>query len=160
VEIALTTSGTDHDRYQSDLLSDLRPVIELDIGAMNRGWSFIAIEQNADRRATSAVSRECDYCAAANPYLRAPRGAQFSQSDSVAQFKIARYHFALREAPVLPAAKLIKLHAKLSVRPIASIAKELQGGQACRDGKSLAEALDQIAVPIPEAKPELIYPRT
>jgi len=144
----------------AELLFDLRTVIELDVRAVNRGWSFIPIEQNADRCTASAVSRQCDYCAAANPYLGAPRGAQFGQSDSVAQFKIDRYHFALRSAPALQTAKLIKLHAKLSVRLIAFIAKELQGGQAYRDGKSLAEVLNQIEVPIPEAKPGLLYPRT
>ena len=52
-------------------------VIELDVGAMDPGRSFVAVKQNGEGCAAGLVAGERDHCSSSNSNLWAARGAQF-----------------------------------------------------------------------------------
>jgi len=55
----------------------LRLLIKFDMGAMERGRSFVAIKQNAEGCAAASVAGVSDYYPSSNLYLWASRGTQF-----------------------------------------------------------------------------------
>jgi hypothetical protein len=66
----------------------LRLLIRFDIGAMERGQSFVAIKQNAEGCAAASTAGERDYYSSANLYLWATRGNQFVQTHPIARLEL------------------------------------------------------------------------